>query len=212
VKIGLIVDGIGEREALRKLLPRVRTPHVIVQDAVKAKLQPTAHVDINARAASEACRILARKGVERAVILLDFEDQPGCPVTVASDLGQAVRARVAQLRLSMEIAVVIKVAKLENWLIADLACLATMPRQFPNVSRVSGRVTPGNADGVDASAILDAACSRPGAYHKVKGAIAICTHLDPGRAALNSRSFRRLLRVLEDSRYLSQSRLPNREP
>jgi len=43
------------------------------------------------------------------------------------------------------------------------------------------------------------------------GAIAICTDLDPGRAAPNSRSFRRLLRVLEDSRYLDQSRLPNRE-
>jgi len=211
VKIGLIVDGIGEREALRKLLPRVRTPHVIVQDAVKAKLQPAARVELNARAALDACRILAGKGVERAVILLDLEDQPRCPVTMAKELEDAVRARVTQLRLAIAVFVVIKVAKLENWLVADLACLSAMPRQFPNASRIGSRVAPGNADDVDAHAILGAACARSGDYHKVKGAISICTHLDPGRAALNSRSFRRFLRVLEDRRYLDQSRQPSRE-
>ena len=39
----------------------------------------------------------------------------------------------------------------------------------------------------------------------------ICERLDPGRAAINSRSFRRFLRVLGDSRYADQSRLPNPE-
>jgi len=44
------------------------------------------------------------------------------------------------------------------------------------------------------------------------GAVAICTHLDPGRAAQQSRSFRRFLRVLGDLRYADQSRRPHREP
>jgi hypothetical protein len=118
---------------------------------------------------------------------------------------------LTRLGVRINVAVVLKVRTLENWLVADLQCLSAAPRLFTDASRVIQAVPSGNADGIDALDVLRRACGRRGRYDKVQGAVAICTHLEPGRAALNSRSFRRFLRVLGDSRYADQSRLPNRE-
>lgn len=209
MRIGFIVDGDGEVEALPKLFPRIRSANVLLQQPVRGAIQPKAEADLIARAAAAACRVLGSKRVDLAVVLLDFEDRPGCPGAFAVELERLISARVSRLGLTMNVAVVVKVAKLENWLVSDLDSIQAMRGLFPNLHRITGRVTPGNADHCDAYELLQTASARRGSYRKLKGAVAICRHLDPGRAALNSRSFRRFLRVLGDSRYTDQSRLPN---
>jgi hypothetical protein len=208
VKIGLIVDGLGEVVALPLLYERIRSPHVLLKPVHEQRLQPLAKAEQIAPIAARRCRLLAAEGVDLVVVLLDREDRDDCPGAFASQLHSLI---VRQLdRRQIGVAVVLKNRRLENWLVADMTSLSGSPRLFSDRSRVEQAVPAGNADGLnDAIDILHRACGPRGRYGKVKGAKAICTHLDPGRAALNSRSFRRFLRVLGDSRYADQSRLPN---
>jgi hypothetical protein len=212
VRIGLIVDGLGEVQALRHVLRRIQSPQEILITPLKAEIQPKARLTQITHAATEACEILARKRVDLAVVLMDLEDRSECPGAVAQQIQTLITERVTRIGLGMEVAVVLKVRQLENWLVSDLQCLRATPRLFPEVQRTTRSVPAGNADGVDGLSILKHAAGRRRAYDKVQDAIAICEHLDPGRAALNSRSFRRFLRVLGDSRYADQSRLPNHGP
>jgi hypothetical protein len=210
VKIGLIVDGLGEAAALPLLRERIRSPHVLLKPVHERKLQPLAKPEQIALVAARRCLLLAAEGVELAVVLLDRETREDCPGRFASQLESLISRRLAGRRIA--VTVVMKDRCFENWLIADLECLGDTPRLFSNLTQVAQTVPFGNADGIDdALDILHRACGPRGTYNKVEGAKAICTHLDPGRAARNSRSFRRFLRVLEDSRYAGQSRLPYRE-
>jgi hypothetical protein len=211
VKVALIVDGLGEVAALPILYSRIRTTHALLKPVHERRLQPLARPEQIASIVARRCEVLADQGVDLIVVLLDRETRDECPGAFASRLQAMI---VQQIRFgSFNVAVVLKNRRLENWLVADLECLNRAPRLFADRHRVVQSVPVGNADGVeDAFDILQRACGPRGRYNKVEGAKAICTHLDPGRAALNSRSFRRFLRVLEDSRYLDQSRLPNRDP
>ena len=40
MKIGIIVDGDSEADSLPALFARIRTPHVILQQPVRGKIQP----------------------------------------------------------------------------------------------------------------------------------------------------------------------------
>jgi len=82
-------------------------------------------------------------------------------------------------------------------------------RRHGMLSRYARAIQRGRADKVDALVLLNRASGPQRTFEKRRGALAICTHLDPGRAALNSRSFRRFLRVLGDRRYADQSKQPN---
>ena len=208
MKIGLIVDGLGEVAALPLLYARIRSPHELLRPIHERRLQPLATPERIAFVAARRCQVLVDDGVELIVVLLDRETRDECPGAFASRLQSLI---VRQLGIpSVSVAVVLKNRCLENWLVADIACLSSSPRLFADRSRVEQAVPAGNADGIDdALDILHRACGPRGRYGKVEGAKAICTHLDPGRAARNSRSFRRFLRVLGDSRYADQSRLPN---
>lgn len=205
MRIGLIVDGIGEQNALPKLYQHVRTPHVLI-NPIRQDIQPLAPLNQIARAAERGCRILAIKQIDLVVILVDLEDRDACPGSFAQMLQDLISERVAHL--GIEIAVVVKVRTFENWLVSDLGCLSRSRGLFPEARRVRQAAPAGTADHVDALAILQQASGRTRSYHKVHGAGAVCTHLDPGRAASNSRSFRRFLRVLGDRRYADQSRQP----
>ena len=200
-----MVDGLGERSALPVLYQRIRTPHTLVTP-IKQDIQPMAPVSQIARAAAAGCRILAIKQVDLVVVLVDLEHRDACAGQFAQELREQVVARVSDL--GIEVAVVIKVRAFENWLVSDLECLAGSPGLFPDARRVRQSVPAGTADQVDALAILQQASGRHRSYHKVRGAVGVCAHLDPARAAINSRSFRRFLRVVGDSRYAHQSRRP----
>ncbi len=208
MRVGIVVDGFSEVDALPHLLARIQTRYEIRPRVIKSRFHPTADTTLIAGAAAKSCQVFAPLRLNLIVLLLDLEDRTGCPGAFAQTLRQHFETRVVRMGLNVRVDVVVKVSKFENWLVADLACLSGAPRLFPDASRVADAVPRGNADGVDALAILKRASGPRRSYQKVKSAEAICRHLDPGRAALNSRSFRRFLRVLGDRRYTDQSRLP----
>jgi hypothetical protein len=204
MKIGLIVDGQGEVGALPNILDRVETDNEVLRRPLKADMQPLSPPAQIALRAATACEILAAKGVKLAVVLLDLETRDECPGEFAQLLKRLIDKKVDGIGICVE--VVIKAKALENWLVADLPCLSNSPALFPDRDRVANTVPAGNADGVNALEILERASGSRRRYDKVSGAVAICKSLHPGRAAVNSRSFRRFLRVLGDRRYVDQSR------
>ena len=209
MRIGLVVDGIGEANALPRLLPRILTSHEILPTVVRGDIQPSATPNRIALAAANACRAFVRRRLDLIVLLIDLEDRTDCPSAFASSLRAPLTRQLSRIGITSAVEVVVKSKQFENWLVADIACLTAAPRLFPDLERVVRRVPPGNADQIDGLAILQAATGQRQRYHKVTGAESICRYLDPGRAALNSRSFRRFLRLLGDRRYAEQSRHPN---
>jgi len=205
VRIGLIVDGLSEADTLEVLIRRSDPSHVVA--TVKAGCHPEEKVSEIARDAAKRCRGLLAKRIELFVVVLDLETRNECP----GELAASVRHEIARQlgRQPARVRVVVKVTKFENWLVADPACFREMPALFPETDCIKRAVRGGRADNVNALALLNRACGPRRTYDKRRGAAAICAHLDPGRAAQNSRSFRRFLRVLEDERYLHQSKQPN---
>lgn len=194
MKIGLIVEGDAEYHALPNLLPRVASPHTILRPLrcpVDPKSPPAliAHV-----AATKSFPILIAKGVDLIVLLLDKENRPECTIELVQEIEREARSRLDE---KVDLRVVLKVTKLENWLVADPLVLLDLPGLFEreHAERIEKQVA-GRADAVDAYDLLKK-CSPPKrAYDKKKGAIEICKKLDPERARKNSRSFRKLLKTL----------------
>jgi hypothetical protein len=191
MKIGLLVDGQAEYRAFPHLLPRLGSPHQILQPLF-CDIQPFAPPAQMALAASKRFPILLSRDVDLIVILVDKETRPDCTVELVQALEREAKARLEAS--DVDLRVVLKVSMFENWLVADPQTLGGLIGLFENVERIEGQVT-GRADGVDALDLLKS-CSRKRSYHKVDGAMAICKQLDPVRAAANSRSFRKLLKVL----------------
>jgi len=192
MKIGLLVDGQAEYRAFPHLLPRLGSPHQILQPLF-CDIQPFAPPAQMALAASKRFPILLSKGADLIVILVDKETRQDCTVELAQAVEREAKARLEAP--AVELCVVLKVSMFENWLVADPQTLGGLTGLFENVERIEKQVAPGRADGVAALDLLKS-CSRTRSYHKVDGAMAICKQLDPVRAAENSRSFRKLLKVL----------------
>ena len=205
MKIGLLVDGQSEFYALRRLLPRIPSPHVILAP-LYADIQPCAPPAQNANAILPGVRILARKGAQSALVLIDWEQRPGCPGETAQQLASVLAGPVGKTGIS-SCAVVIKVRSFENWLVSDPTAFGKMPRRFRLSATDRARIAPNKADTADATRIIKAsALDSP--YDKVGDAVAILSHAKPDRMAKNSRSFRRLLRLLDCDPYCHQSSSP----
>jgi Domain of unknown function (DUF4276) len=206
MRVGLVVDGLSEVRALPLLYRRIDLPHTLVA-TLRADLQPHAPAGQIALRASARCKVLSTKRPDLIIVLLDLETRRDCTGDFASAIQKLIVDHLG--KVSFKVEVVIKVRTFENWLISDIQCMSRTPSLFVDAARVARSVPAGNADGIDAMRILQQASGRRRPYEKVAGAVATCQHLDPGRAALNSRSFRRFLRVLGDIRYADQSRLPS---
>lgn len=193
MKIGLLVDGRAEYYSLPLLLPRLGSPHQILAPLV-CDIQPFASSAQMALAASKKFPILLAKGAESVVILIDKETRPDCTVELVRAVEREARARLRNFSSTVDLQVVIKVSMFENWMAADPAALSGLPGLFEHVERIERQVSGGRADSVNALELLKGCSKR--SYDKVSGAVAICKGLDPARAAGNSRSFRKLLKVL----------------
>jgi hypothetical protein len=194
MKIGVLVDGDAEFHGLPHVLPRLGSPHQILKP-LRCGMQPMAPPGQIALVASKKFPILLDKGAEFIVILIDKETRLDCTGELVQAVEREARARLRNLSPTVDLQVVFKVSMFENWLIADPKAVAGLPGLFEHVERIEKQVSSGRADSVGALDLLRA-CSKQRGYHKVDGAVAICKGLDPARAAGNSRSFRKLLKVL----------------
>jgi hypothetical protein len=195
MKIGLLVDGRSEYQALPHLLGRLRTEHTILQHPLKCDIQPHASPAQMALAASKKFPILLHQGADFIVILIDKETRQECTVELVHVVEREVTERLSKLNPEARVQVVFKVACFENWLVADPQALRELTGLFEKVERIERKVTPNRADSVNALELLKG-CSRQRSYDKLGSAVAICKKLDPQRAAANSRSFRKLLKTL----------------
>jgi hypothetical protein len=195
MRIGLIVEGEGEYYGLPHLLPRVGSPHIVLRP-VRSLVQPLAPPAQIAYVASKSFPFLLRGSVDLIVLLIDKETRTECTGELVAEIGREARARLANLTSGVDLQVVLKVTKLENWLVADPQALRALPGLFENVERIERQVAPGRADSVDAYALLKSCVRKRAAYEKKTGAIEICKKIDPERAGLNSRSFRKLRKTL----------------
>lgn len=205
MKIGLIVDGSAEVNAISAMVQNFTIPNVQFLNAIYADMQPKATPAQIARSALGKCQILLARKVGLIVVLLDREDRNDCP----SSFALAIQAAFAALGIQ-NIAVVIKDRQFENWLIADPDGLAMgLPARMNITPAFIRSVSPDRADLVDnPEDLLNRICIRA-EYHKRHDAISIARVVDPIRTAMNSRSFRRFLRVVGFPSYQTQSRRPS---
>lgn len=208
-KIGVLVDGQAEYHSLPSLLRKIPDIHPIVGDPLYCDIQP-----YSTNFAQQALRVVTRaqiliaKGATSLVILVDKEERQGCDGLLAANLSHHVSGKLAERgQEHVGVYTVTKVRKFENWLISDVNALKSLKNMFRDVGRFDREIGRNRVDQIDALALLNKH-SVTGEFRKVEGAIAICKEMDPLRAAKNSRSFRRFLRVTGHPKYSSQSRKP----
>ncbi len=198
--IGVIVEGAGEIPAIQKLLDKVQKTRPILGRPLLADLQPKANPRVIARSAKSAVNQLVSRGATKVVVLIDREDHP-CSVSFASDLHASFHAMYNSCHFS----IVVKNKSIENWLVSDLVALERMPGRFSLTPELR-RAVPGRADELHNPARLLSACSVRHEYHKGQDPSRIADQMDVLRTAQNSRSFRKFLREVGDSRYAVQSK------
>lgn len=194
MKIGLLVDGRAEYEALPHLLERLRTGNAILQRPLVCDIQPHASLAQMALAASKKFPILLDRGADLIVILIDKETRQDCTVELVRAVEREATERLSRLDPEARVQVVFKVSCFENWLVADPEALRDLTGLFDRIERIERQIE-NRADSVNALELLKS-CLRQKSYDKLRGALAICKKLDPQRAAANSRSFRKLLKIL----------------
>jgi hypothetical protein len=206
MKIGVLVDGQAEYYSLPLMLERVSTRATVLKP-LYCDMQPFASPAQIAHRAMKTIPIFLRRGVSRVVVLIDKETRQDCTPCIAREIEQELAKRLSQLAPDVHVCVVLKVSSFENWLVADPFAFLNLRGAFRYRNRIQKAVEPNKADSVDALTLLRR-CARKGSFDKIKDAKAICSNLDPLRAAKNSRSFRRFLRALEHPVYSDQSKRP----
>lgn len=201
--IGIILEGIGEIDAVSEYLQRVQTTARLIGRPLRADMQPKANPLVIARSAKTAVNQLVNRGAKKIVILIDLEDNP-CVLKMSRDLERAF----SSMYQAAEFAVVVKNRCIENWLIADPEALEAMPRRFERVERIRKAVENDRADCVSNPSRLLDQCAQGSDYHKTLDPARIAKYQDIQRVALNSRSFRKFLRVVTHRNYANQSKKP----
>jgi len=201
MRVGFIVDGEAEYRALPGVYERLGVTATLLAP-LKSDIQPLAPLRQIIGAVRIPLRIMRARGADLVIVLIDRETRDECAGAIASSIESAL-VQSCPLRIS----VVIKNRRFENWLLADPDALQQLKGRFKLESGHRSQIEPDKADHVDGLALLKRIV-RQHDYSKVKDAVQILSRADPARMARNSRSFRRLMRVLGHGKYLSQSRLP----
>ena len=206
MRIGVVVDGESEFRSLPLITRGLATPSTIILDPLRADIQPFATVGQIAVAVSSRLAILAGRGAEKAIILVDRETRGSCPRDIAAELINAVQPVCARVGVA-DVGVVVKNRTYENWLIADVGGITAIRGRFRLTRGVIREIENDGADRQDGIAILKRA-ARKEAYTKVSDSVRIMSRANPLAIAGNSRSFRRFLRLLNHPVYADQSRRP----
>lgn len=202
MKVGIVIEGIGEIPAFKFLIPKINSPFNILHQAVRADLQPKAKPNQVAASAKNAITYLIRKDVKLIIILIDKEDNDS-----ASAFAQQLESSFNKIYKNVAIKVVVKDSCIENWLIADIDALRAQPKRFIKIQSIEDLIIPNKSDSVNAQDLFNRITNKHN-YDKGSDPARIARHQDPDRIASNSRSFRRFLRVLENPKYKQQSKNP----
>jgi len=200
--IGVIVEGLGEINAIQHLLTKIDKTTGLMCRPLRADLQPKANSRVIARSAKGAINQLVSRGVKKVVVLIDREDHP-CAVSFASDLSEALH----DLCCSCQFAVVVKNNSIVNWVLADLNALISMTSRF-SVTEDVRRAVSNRADELPNPVRMLDKCAVKFDYHKGQDPAKIAAKMDLIVASKNSRSFRKFMREVGDRRYQSQSKDP----
>lgn len=203
MRIGIIVDGDAESQALKLLTQRIAIPNVQILDPLYADIQPKSAPGQIAKSVKPKLEILTARRVNQVVVLIDREDQPECPSELAKEIEGAFR-RLGHTNVS----IAIKNRCFENWLISDIQVFKKLSARYKLTEAFTKTVTPNKADSIEnAVDLLNKICV--GAeYHKRRDAAQITKLQDIYEVGKHSRSFRRFLRLLGHSNYKEQSKRP----
>lgn len=205
--LGLVVDGQAEYHSLPHIYRKLSGICTVIDPPLYCDIQPSAPTKQNALKIVEKAKLLVAKGAQHILVVYDKEQQHFCPKLVADELAQEVANRLTSIGIKSLVSVVLKVRKYENWLIADCNALQQSGR-FKKVRKIRQQVCRNKADSVLDAAALLGKHSISGSYDKKGDSVAITQKMDPMVVALNSRSFRRFLRVVGIQKYMNQSKRP----
>jgi hypothetical protein len=204
MRIVTVVDGQAEFRSLPHLFRRIESSHQLL-NPLYADLQPHAPIQRIVRTIGKKIPILQRKG-DAALVLIDRESRTECPAELAAQLSAGL-APVCQGSSLQSITVIVKDRTYENWLISDPDTLVALRGRFRVTKKARTSVEPNRADNMDAIPLLKTfVVGQP--YDKVRDAVRVMRVADVKKMARNSRSFRRLMRVIGHPSYIDQSRRP----
>jgi uncharacterized protein DUF4276 len=201
----VIVDGQSEYRALPLVTSKIVLARAQVINPLYAPIPPYAPTGVIANACRSRIDQLVRRGARDIIVLLDREARPECPGNLARTIGDALR-----LPAGCRGWVVVKNKMFENWLIADIGALRASPQRYQISPALERRIAPNKADSCDALGMLKEVTSH--SYSKVQDSQTILAAAHPLKIAENSRSFRRLLRVMGHELYRDQSTNAVRAP
>jgi hypothetical protein len=204
MKIGFVVDGVTEFASLPCIYTRLSnaTGNQFLRP-LKVDIQPKAPVGVIVRQSIRGVRQYAARDADRIILLLDREDRDECP----GELAREIEAGLKGLGYT-NASVVLKDRTFENWLIADIGAVRRCRGRFVVSNAMIGAVEPDKADRADALRLLKRAVKHGDSYDKVKDGKALLDGALLENIALNSRSFRRLLRTIGAAAYVDQSLRP----
>lgn len=206
MRIGVIVDGQAEFRSLSALFRKIVSPQNSLLAPIYADIQPHAPLPQIVGTIKNKLPILRAKAVGMVLVLLDRENRSVCPGDWAHQIESALQGHCHSAGCGT-VRAIVKETCYENWLVADTSVFRRMPRRFSISSRALDSINHNRADRVDAQSILEhAALVR--AYDKIDDSVRIMGLADPQEIANNSRSFRRLLRVIGYPAYKDQSMIP----
>jgi len=203
VKIGVIVDGQAESQALSHLFNNIVISGSQIINPLYADMQPKASPEQIARAAYSRICILQAKCVDKIIVLIDNENRADCHINFSNSIKVAVKNL-----FNIDVYVIVKYKCFENWLISDPNGLSKLKSRLSITNSFINTVSPNKADAVlNPVVLLNSVCNKLD-YHKRIDAIAFTKNIDPDKMALNSRSFRRFLREVGYMKYSRQSKRP----
>lgn len=198
--VGFVVDGQAEALAYPRLFARLKVDGVTFINPLYADMQPKATPAQIVKAAASRLKLAMSRGAERQVLLIDFENRDDCPPAFADAINQTL-----QEFGFVKATAVVKKQCFENWLIADPQALGQMRARFDIEEGFHKLVCNTGADNISAQACLEKCCKKFG-YNKRVDPVHILEKVSPEVMAINSRSFRRFLRVIGHPLYSNQSR------
>lgn len=195
--MAVVTEGDGEFKALPALFDQFREANENLEliRITKLSVQPDGPVEKIKRQCEKLAPLFTAKRVDEVILVLDREQQGDAAGVVA----QRIESAVAGI-LPMRLRVVLKDRTFENWVIADVDALATMPARFEVTPALRRAVTPNKADRVAALELIKKA-SRSGNYDKIQDAERVLKHARVEHIGANSRSFRHLLHILQHPLY-----------